>query len=180
VVPVAPGPLLPARTSFLHRAPCGGFTLLELLLVLVLMAILASVITLSTRPDPQQALRVEAQRVGLLMGLAADEARLRRAPVAWEADLQAYRFVVDSGAERSSFAAGDALRERRWDPPLTRLSVTDLASGTVRTLVDPQAPPLRVAAGREWVQPRWRLELGTAVATVSVEFDASGHAGIVQ
>ncbi len=151
-----------------------------MLVVLVLIAILAGVVTVSTRPDAHQALARQAQRVGLLMGLAADEARLRREPIDWEADLRSYRFVVESENDRSTFAADEMLRERPWDPPLTRLAVIDLASGSSRTLLSSSAPPIRVAAGHEWVQSPWRLELGNELASVAVEFDANGHAGLVQ
>jgi general secretion pathway protein H len=157
-----------------------AFTLLEMLLVLVLMAILAGVVSISTRPDPHQALALQAQRVGLLMSLAADEARLRREPIDWEADLHSYRFVLESANDRATFSNDDLLRERPWDPPLTRLAIVDLSSGTARTLVNADAPPLRMPAAQEWVQPRWRLELGNDLASVAVEFDANGHAGIVQ
>lgn len=157
-----------------------GFTLIELLLVIVLLAIIASVITITSRPDPQQALAREAERVGLLMGVAADESRLRRLPVDWQADLHGYRFVMGPPDEPTGFAGDDLLRERAWQTPLTRLAVIDLASGTTRMLVNADAPPLRVAAAHEWIQSPWRLELRTDQAAVAVEFDANGHAGRVQ
>lgn len=151
-----------------------------MLIVLVLIAILTSVVTINTRPDPHRALVFEAQRVGLLMGIAADEARMRQVPIAWEADLHGYRFVSESAGERTTFPGDDMLRERAWDPPLTHLTVVDLASGTARTLVNTEAPALRVAAAHEWVQSPWRLELGNELAAAAVEFDANGHAVPVQ
>jgi len=149
------------------------------MVVLVIVGILASVMTISSRPDPHRQLALQAERVGLLMGLAADEARLRRAPIFWEADLRGYRFVQDVDGSRTTFAGDDMLRERAWEPALNRLAVVDLASGTVRTLLNSEAPALRVSAGREWVQPRWRLELANEFTSVAMEFDANGHAGLV-
>jgi len=160
--------------------PSRGFTLLELLLVLVIMALLTTLVTISTRPDPRQALVLQARRIGLLMSLASDEARMRRQAIDWEADLHSYRFVIESQNDRTTFASDDMLRERAWDPPLTRLAVIDLASGTSRALVSADAPPLRVPAAFEWVQSPWRLELGNEYAAVAVEFDARGRAGVVQ
>ncbi len=157
-----------------------GFTLIELLIVIVLLAILTSVVTITTRPDPRQALVRQAERVGLLMGIAADEARMRRTPIAWEADLRGYRFVTGTAEAPVALADDELLRERAWEPPLTALAVVDLASGSTRTLVNPDAPPLRVSAGREWVQPPWRLQLRNDLAAVSVDFDANGHAGTVR
>ncbi len=158
----------------------NGFTLMEMMLVLVLIAILASAITISTRPDPHRALVLQAQRIGLLMDLASDEARMRQETIVWEADLHGYRFVDESANDRTTFSGDDMLRERAWEPALTRLTVIDLATGSTRSLVNADAPPLRVPTAREWVQPRWRLELGTELASVAVEFDARGHASLVQ
>ena len=176
MVPVASGRA--ARPGRAHGD--RGFTLLELLLVLVLITVLTGLVSFSARPDPRRVLVQQAERVGLLMGVATDEARMRQEPIVWEADLHGYRFVRESGGERSTYAGDDLLRERSWDPALTRLTVIDLASGTSRTLVNAEAPPLRVPAAHEWVQPRWRLELGNEFASVAVEFDANGHAGLVQ
>ena len=149
-------------------------------LVIVVIGILTSVVTITTRPDPRQALVRQAERIGLLMGIAADEARLRHTPVTWEANLRSYRFVIGSVDGPVALSGDELLRERPWDPALTRLAVVDLATGAARTLVNPDAPPLRVSAGREWVQSPWRLELRNELAAVSVEFDANGHAGTVQ
>lgn len=164
------------------RARCAGtpgFTLLEMLIVMVLIAILAGLITVNARPDPRQALVEQARRAGLLFGVAAEEARLRRVPIDWEADLKGYRFVARADGERTTFDSDELLGERRWDPPLTRLAVVDLASGSARALVNPAAPALRVAAGREWVQPAWRLELQNEFGAATIDFDAGGHARVL-
>ncbi len=163
-----------------RNLPAAGFTLLELLIVIVLLAILSSVVTITTRPDPRQALVRQAERVGLLMGIAADEARMRRTPIAWEADLHGYRFVTGTADAQTPLPDDELLRERAWEPPLTSLAVVDLASGSTRALVNADAPALRVDAGREWIQPPWRLQLRNDLAAVSVDFDANGHAGVVR
>ena len=105
---------------------------------------------------------------------------MRHTPVTWEADLRGYRFVMGTTEEPVAFSDDELLRDRTWDPALTRLAVVDLSSGTARMLVNPDAPPLRVSTGREWVQSPWRLELRNELAAVSVEFDANGHASAVQ
>ena len=151
-----------------------------MIVVLVVIALLTSLVTISTRPDPRRELSMQAQRIGILMGVAADEARMRRAPIDWEADLHGYRFVMETEQDRATFAGDDVLRERAWNPPLTRLSIVDLASGTSRTLVNSEAPPVRVRTALEWVQPRWRLELTNEFASVTMDFDANGHATLLQ
>jgi hypothetical protein len=71
----------------------------------------------------------------------------------------------------------DMLRERTWQRPLTRLSVLDGAGPQpAQVLLGPGAPPVRMAIAREWVQPRWRLEMTTEDGTVRVDFDETGRA----
>ncbi|MEG1833664.1 MAG: prepilin-type N-terminal cleavage/methylation domain-containing protein [Burkholderiaceae bacterium] len=158
-----------------HRRGERGFTLLELLVVIVLAGILLTVVTINVMPDAAQRLDREAERVGQLMALAADESRLSAQPISWEADLAGYRFVTERGGERRLITGDDLLRERRWDEPLTRLAVVP-AQGEPQVLLGAGAPALRVPIAREWVQPRWRLELATATHASTVEFDDAGRA----
>jgi general secretion pathway protein H len=169
----------PSVTSRRCAGPSRGFTLLELLVVMVLAGILLSIVTVSVTPDPRQQLAREAQRIGQLMALAADEARIRQEPIVWEADLNGYRFVTEAGGERQLLTGDDLLRERTWDRPLTRLAVIDAGrSQPSQILLGPGAPPVRIAIAREWIQPRFRLELANDVAQASVDFDEKGHGSL--
>jgi general secretion pathway protein H len=148
-----------------------------MLVVIVLAGILISIVTISLTPDPRQELQREAQRVAQLMVLAADESRIRQQPIVWEADLRGYRFVTEIAGERQLMTDDDMLRERTWQRPLTRLSVLDGAGPQpAQVLLGPGAPPVRMAIAREWVQPRWRLEMTTEDGTVRVDFDETGRA----
>lgn len=148
-----------------------------MLVVIVLAGVLISIVTISVTPDPRQDLQREAQRVAQLMVLAADESRIRQQPIVWEADLRGYRFVTEIAGERQLMTDDDMLRERTWQRPLTRLSVLDGAGPQpAQVLLGPGAPPVRVAIAREWVQPRWRLEMATEDGTVRVDFDETGRA----
>lgn len=158
----------------LSRSRARGFTLLELLVVIVLAGILLSVVTIQVQPDPAQRLAREAERVGQLMALAADEARLSGRAIAWEADLAGYRFVTEVAGERRLLTGDDLLRERRWSEPLSRIAVVP-AQGQAQVVLAPDAPALRVPVAREWVQPRWTLELATRDHQASVQFDDAGR-----
>lgn len=148
-----------------------------MLVVIVLAGILISIVTISVTPDPRQDLQREAQRVAQLMVLAADESRIRQQPIVWEADLRGYRFVTEIAGERQLMTDDDMLRERTWQRPLTRLSVLDGAGPQpAQVLLGPGAPPVRMAIAREWVHPRWRLEMTTEDGTVRVDFDETGRA----
>jgi general secretion pathway protein H len=168
------------RTTTDRAGFVSGFTLLEMLVVIVLAGILLSIVTVSVTPDPRQQLQREAQRVGQLMGLAADEARIRQQPIAWEADLNGYRFVTEIGGERQLLTSDEMLRERQWEKPMTRVSVLDNAGPQpAQVLLGPGAPPVRMAVAREWIQPRWRLELVNEDGEVRIEFDEAGRATLV-
>jgi general secretion pathway protein H len=171
-MPHAPVPLSAPRRAH-------GFTLLELMVVLVLAGILISVVTVSVTPDNRQALGREAARVGQLLSIAADEARIRQVPIVWEADLQGYRFVTEVAGERELIANDDMLRGRTWERPLTQLSMTEVgADQPSQVLLGPGAAPVRVAVVREYIQPRWRLELANDVARVAVDFDETGRGNV--
>ena len=169
------------RPGFPENPRQCGFTLLEMLVVIVLAGILISIVTISVTPDPRQKLTREAQRIGQLMVLASDEARIRQLPIVWEADLRGYRFVAEVAGERQLLTGDDLLRERSWETPLNRLAVQDGAGPQpAQVLLGPGAPPVRIAIAREWVHPRWRLELSNDEATVRLEFDESGRATVLQ
>ena len=165
----------PNQAPALRRRP-RGFTLLELLVVMVLAGILLMIVTVSVTPDPRQQLAREGQRVGQLMALAADEARIRQQTIVWEADLNGYRFVSEVGGERQLLTGDDMLRERTWDRTLTRLALVDAQGGQPSQVVLGQgAPPVHIPVAREWIQPRFRLEIANDLAAVAVEFDETGR-----
>lgn len=163
------------------RRGAGGFTLLELMVVMVLAGILLMIVTVSVTPDPRQQLAVEGQRIGQLMALAADESRIRQQPIVWEADLNGYRFVSEAGGERQLLTGDDMLRERAWERTLKRLALVDAQGGQPSQIVlGPGAPPVRITVAREWIQPRFRLEIANDIAEVAVEFDESGRGSLAK
>jgi len=149
-----------------------GFTLLEVLVVLVLIALLTTLISINGTPDPRQQLAEQARRLGLLLAMASEETRVQQRPLTWEADLRGYRFVSVAGGERQLLTGDELLHERTWDRPLTGLSIT--RDGQTRTLLSQDAPALSVPIAHEWVQPRWRIELADGSAAVAVDFDENG------
>lgn len=150
-----------------------GFTLLELLVVLVLIAVVTSVISISVTSDPRQSLTEQARRLGLLLSLASDEARIRQQPIAWEGDLNGYRFVTEAGGERQLLSDDDLLHERSWQRPLTLLAIS--REGQLpQAVLSRDAPALRLPIAREWVQPHWKIELADGSVDVILDFDENG------
>jgi general secretion pathway protein H len=70
----------------------SGFTLIEMLVVLLIMGIFVGLVATITQPDERALLRVEAERLAQLLDLAANKSRLTGRPTAWTADAHSYRF----------------------------------------------------------------------------------------
>jgi len=69
-----------------------GFTLIEMLVVLLIMGLLVGLVSITAQPDDRALLRVEAERLAQLLDLAATESRLTGRSIAWTADGPGYRF----------------------------------------------------------------------------------------
>lgn len=146
-----------------------GFTLIELMVVLVIVGIATAALGLSIRTDPARQLRDDAKRLAESFAAAQGEARGDGRSIAWQADAQGYRFVRGAWAldgavplldttRVEDFARDPALRPRPWQ------------AGPVR--VSPAGPVLLTA---EWFGPPWRLTLSNAAGQVDVQRDASGR-----
>jgi len=73
----------------------GGFTLLEVLLVMVLIGLAASTVVLSLSGNgPQRQLQQQAERLAAKLQLALDEAVLRRRELGLDVLSQGYRFLL--------------------------------------------------------------------------------------
>lgn len=81
------------RTANAPVRSTAGFTLLEVLLVVVILAVLVSLVTVRIAPDARQSLREEATRLAAVLGHAHDEALVTGAAFAWHPDANGYRFV---------------------------------------------------------------------------------------
>jgi len=81
----APGSSRPARARPAGRLtpPVLGFTLVELLVVLVLVALSSAVVTLALRDRTGDRLQEEAERLGALLEMARAESRVTGVPVRW-------------------------------------------------------------------------------------------------
>lgn len=69
-----------------------GFTLIEILVVLVIMSVVLGMAMLQLMPDSRSALREEAQRLALLLENAGMEAQASGQPMAWSFENSSYRF----------------------------------------------------------------------------------------
>ena len=152
--------LAPARAS-------RGFTLVEVMVVMVIIGIVLGMVTLNAIPSPRQNLQNEAQRLALLLQLARDEAIVRNRLVNFEANSERYRFMVRQEKEWVQVTQDDLLRERPFKyTPVTLLLDPPGAGG---------ADPLRITFGREPVDKPFVLTLITGEDRVSIRADGIGH-----
>ena len=139
-----------------------GFTLLELLVVLVIAGILLGAVALNAMPGNGQLVQDDAQRIALLLQAARDEAIVRNRAIAFEIDDQRYRFLIRQNDNWQTLTQDPLLREREFRR--TPLGVT-LSPATSDRL------PLRIVFGREPVDKPFalRLTLGTHSATIQAD-----------
>lgn len=144
-----------------------GFTLLELLVVLVIAGILLGMVAFNAMPGERQALQSEAQRVALLLQLARDEAIVRNRPIAFEAESDRYRFLMRDGSTWQPVAEDDLLRERTFSRAPIALSISPATSA--------ETNPLRIVFGREPVDKPFVLTFAGVNASVAIRADGIGH-----
>jgi general secretion pathway protein H len=144
-----------------------GFTLLELLVVLVLVGIMLGVASFNAMPGERQALQADARRIALLFQLARDEAIVRNRPIAFEADSDRYRFTMRDADKWQVITEDGLLREREFQRAPLALSVNPpIAAGD---------NPLRIVFGREPVDKPFVLTLARGDVSVAIRADGVGH-----
>ena len=148
-----------------QRGVQRGFTLLELLVVMVIAGLMLGAVSFNAIPGQQQRLENDAKRIALLLQLARDEAILRNLPVAFEADQQGYRFLLRQDRVWS-LLKDDMLREREFSFTPVSLTMEPMLT---------QGPQIRVVFGREPVDKPFVLSLKVPQASVRIIADGIGH-----
>ena len=93
------------------RSGSRGFTLIEILAVLVIVGIVLALASVQYARSPAQTLEEEARRLALVLELARDEAMTRACTLAWTARGDAHRLECRRG--QAAAAADDGLYAKR-------------------------------------------------------------------
>ncbi|MCP3717896.1 GspH/FimT family pseudopilin [Paraburkholderia sp. CNPSo 3281] len=105
------------------RSRGAGFTLLEMLVVLLIAGILISLASLTLTRNPRTDLNEEAQRLALLFESAGDEAQVRARPIAWQPLAGGFRFDVHT-EDGWRPLRDDLLGPRQWEGGVTGVAIT--------------------------------------------------------
>lgn len=152
----------------MQRRHQHGFTLLELLVVLVIVGLMLGAVSLNAMPSDLQRLQNDSRRIALLLQLAREEAIVRNLPVAFEADQTGYRFLVREDRVWTPIK-DDMLRERAFQLSPVQLQVEP---SLVNVAVDTH---VRILFGHEPVDKPFILTLRAADQVVRLTADGIGH-----
>lgn len=157
------------RTSV--RGTCErGFTLIEMLVVVAIIAIAASMVSLSVASSSGRALRADAERLIDAFAVAQSEARSDGRAIRWRADAQGWWFERRGRPPRlSAQDDGPQTPDRFEHDPALRAQPWRAAPVALR-----QVPDRPVLFGTEWIADPLVLELAAQGDTVRIERDAAG------
>lgn len=145
-----------------------GFTLLELLVVLLIMGLFVGLVSTVVRPDDRGRLRVEAERLAQLLDLAVEESRLTGRPIAWTGDVPGYRFWrMDENTGWIEVHDSDLLHRRNLPPGMriAGLRVEDM----------PARDAMRLEFAPWGMAPSFSIELSLGDARLTVSASPTGE-----
>ena len=121
-----------------NLVPARGFTLIEILVVLVIVGVVLATVVVKVLPDDRQALQQETSRLALLLEHARDEAFVSGRSIAWSAEDGAYAFWRrDQERKWQPLTGNEVLRERHFPSSviLTGLTINRVEVATSERLI---------------------------------------------
>ncbi|MFL9868045.1 GspH/FimT family pseudopilin [Paraburkholderia fungorum] len=157
--------LLPGTACVGAPKRAAGFTLLEMMVVLVIAGILVSLTALTMTRNPRTDLNEEAQRLALLFESAGDEAQVRARPIAWQPLDGGFRF--DQRTEDGwRPLRDDLLGPRNWEGGVTGVTINYPGS---------DSHPSRVVFGTEAIDVPVQITLFSAAGRATIVGTGNGR-----
>lgn len=153
-------------------AQCG-FTLLEMLVVLVLASIMLSMVAINLFPDEQRALHDEGERLAYLLEQAGKTARIGGQPLAWSASGREHRFWKKNKQGEWRRVEQDDLLHPRSLPDDMRVTLVNIAGKPANALD-------RLALSPELGAPEFELRLSSAAGSLRLLGDGLGNVRVVK
>ncbi|HEY5646478.1 MAG TPA: type II secretion system minor pseudopilin GspH [Pseudomonadales bacterium] len=145
------------------RQPVGGFTLLELLIVLTILGVITATVMLSfTGADQEQALKGAAERLALRIELARQRSLTRNREWGMFVEIDTYRFAEFDPDQRGWVTQGGRPFDRDDLPARVRLRVDLEALDDLPFDEDEDLPQILIFSSGEitpfriLIEPEWR------------------------
>lgn len=149
------------------RRRLSGFTLLELLVVMVIAGIVISLVAVNASPNERGRILDDGQRIARLFELAQEEAQLGARPLAWEGDASGWRFLEATPQGWQPMRV-DVFAPGKWRLAMDGVRITEGGRSGGNNIV-------RLVFGRELVDGPQRLVLVRGQIRVDVTGDGSGR-----
>lgn len=134
-----------------------GFTLIEVLVVLVIIGIIVSLATMAMRDNRGEQLEQEARRLSALMQLASEEAVLTSAPIGVRFFADGYVFLRRQQDQWTPINDDRQLREREIPEPLRlELSVLGQTAAQAQDGKQPEQPQVIFVSSGE-LEPEFEV-----------------------
>ncbi len=149
----------PLLKSARHRGfGQSGFTLIEVMTVVIVIGVIVSFITLSVDQHSERVVQDEAERLRALMVIARENAVLHPLNFALEIKKQSYRFVLPAAkpGEWEEYKDGSAFRTRDFTKLKVKMSL--ILDGQAVSLAD-KSPGYILFLSTGEVQPTFTLQI---------------------
>ena len=143
-----------------------GFTLLEMLIVLVVLGIVLSFSPISISQNDHRQLLSETKRLASLLRLAREEAILRNTPILVEISNQAYQFFLRENQEWVPIDKDNYFRKRQFSISNIRIR---------SNIPENEKQLITIIFGYEPVAPPFEIFLATPNSELSIHANGIGH-----
>lgn len=155
--------------------PPAGFSLIEILVVIVILAVTAAAVTLAVGDVGERRLARDAERLQALLGYACEQAELSGRQIGLSLDRDGYRFSRADHADWLPERDGE-LRPRKWNVAADALLTRDGLRVDVGAQF-PEKPQLVCFSSGEMTA--FRLELALPDSTIGYRLDGRSDGDIV-